>query len=54
MALTKKGMGISTVETLESRRQRVVNRILENRSWSMNLNTIKEADYKRKSFRKLL
>jgi hypothetical protein len=52
MALTKKGMGISTVETLESRRQRVVNRILENRSWSMNLNTIKEADYKRKSFRK--
>jgi hypothetical protein len=53
MALTKKGMGISTVETLESRRQRVVNRILENRSWSMNLNTIKESDYKRKSFRKL-
>jgi hypothetical protein len=52
MALTKKGMGISTVETLESRRQRVVNRILENRSWSMNLNTIKEADYKRKSFGK--
>lgn len=52
IALTKKGMGISTAETSESRRHRMVNRILENQSWTMNSTSISESNYQRKNFRK--